>query len=105
MFGFYGRRLAFYPRKNALNKLICPEVKFEPQTRVFIKIMHRTIRGLDASLIESAAVTEYQVTWNAVSGAANYKIKIVRGVAEVGGGDKAASTGSHKFGHKLNRTP
>ncbi|MGX4585853.1 hypothetical protein [Paenibacillus chitinolyticus] len=31
-----------------------------------------------ASLIESAAVTEYQVTWNAVSGVANYKIKIVR---------------------------
>lgn len=27
---------------------------------------------------ESAAYTEYQVTWNAVSGAANYKIKIVR---------------------------
>ncbi|GKS13420.1 hypothetical protein YDYSY3_44200 [Paenibacillus chitinolyticus] len=30
------------------------------------------------SLIESAAYTEYQVTWNAVSGVANYKIKIVR---------------------------
>ncbi|MFC9774290.1 fibronectin type III domain-containing protein [Paenibacillus chitinolyticus] len=35
-------------------------------------------RQKTASLIESAAYTEYQVTWNAVSGVANYKIKIVR---------------------------
>ncbi|MGW9124131.1 fibronectin type III domain-containing protein [Paenibacillus chitinolyticus] len=31
-----------------------------------------------ASLIEPAEVVQYQVTWNAVSGVANYKIKIVR---------------------------
>ncbi|MGE6226555.1 fibronectin type III domain-containing protein [Paenibacillus chitinolyticus] len=31
-----------------------------------------------ASLIEPAAVVEYQVSWYAVSGATNYKIKMVR---------------------------